>query len=655
MAALLETLTFIETDESGKEFHKLFPAGTPITESRECADSRWSEEVKLCEGRVFDFARRGDKGYYVFFLGGRPRLIHRRFWDVTFQQERQLKEHCLNYGVQAVAQEKKTAIATDERAIEGGMPRSVLDDGDSSLVGCNGSLSGARDAVEADSQGSGNTDRFQPGEHLPKLRTETETGAEMYVTESPSPLGSEPFAQYGLVVIVDLMNLLVRAFHAGTPSKIHAVKSLLQTCANVIEKLSPEYLIFAADGGHAMRSELFPAYKAHRPPKAPELVAQIELAEKAIEALGWPIIRVVDWEADDVIASLVAKLSDRAAGCVVCSCDKDLLQLCDGTRRVKIYHPWDKGLYIGGSHVEEKYSVKREQFKHYLSLCGDSSDGVPGVKGVGPKKAAELLGKYPNLEAILEAARCLLIPGAAGKALRDQAEEARMSAKLIELEYDLEIPFTWHDYPASSPSAGWVDALRALDLGQVVQRLTDVIPQNGRVRSGSSKIEVTNEHSDGNTACDDSASQAGNIVERETQPMADRMPSHDGSVVCSTVSDSVGTVSELLPPAVLGGSESVRVPNWVQTFPPLARIDPKNTADCQKSVYANSYRDRLRGIVRENPWRVDSDYWRFWEAGSAGLDFPDNVTVPDEPEKNHVVPSATTVTSKPHPGQLTFF
>ena len=148
------------------------------------------------------------------------------------------------------------------------MPRSVLDDGDDSLVGCDGSLSRERDVADEDSRSAGNTDRFQSGEDLPKQIAETETGAEMFSVSSP-PLGYEPFAQYGLIVIVDLLNVLVRAFHAGAPSKIHAVKSLLQTCANIIERLSPEYLIFAADGGHAMRSELFPAYKAHRPPKPP--------------------------------------------------------------------------------------------------------------------------------------------------------------------------------------------------------------------------------------------------------------------------------------------------------------------------------------------------------------------------------------------------
>ena len=106
MAALLEPLTFIETDESGKEFHKLFPAGTPITEARDGGDHRWTDELKLCEGRVYDFARRGDKGFSVFFLGGRPRLIHRRFWDSTFEREMTgKKEHCVTEDGNAVAQD----------------------------------------------------------------------------------------------------------------------------------------------------------------------------------------------------------------------------------------------------------------------------------------------------------------------------------------------------------------------------------------------------------------------------------------------------------------------------------------------------------------------------------------------------------------------
>lgn len=406
MAHLLQDLTFIDHDANGREYHRVFPAGTPVHEPRDLQ----SEDAKICAARCKEYASKGDRGFAVMILDAMPRTLHRRFWDSSF--------------------------------------------------------------VERDSANS---------------RPQSEA-KENY---APTSLGQ----QYGVVAIVDLMNLLIPAYHAGPPSRINGVRSLLQTCANIIEKLSPEYLIFADDSGHAERTAAFPGYKSHRPPKPAELIEQIALAEKAITAIGWPLIRVRDWEADDVIASLVTSIGPRSAGVVVASGDKDLFQLCEEGKRVKIYHPWDGGKFLGGSHVEEKYGIKRGQFADYLALVGDKSDGIPGVSGIGKKKAAELLGKYPDLTSILEAGRCLHVAGSAGKALREQAEVARLSRQLVELNRGLVIPSSWHDYPANSPTAGWVEALRRLDLGAAATRLCDVLPASGPVRSHSSLIEVTHAQS----------------------------------------------------------------------------------------------------------------------------------------------------------------
>lgn len=551
MSHLLSDLVFIDSDADGRECHRTFPAGSPVTEARE-GGLKWADEIKIIESRIRENARKGDPDFYCMYLGSRPRLLHRRYWDPSFQPDQEIRQN----------HRSKTVIATAESESEGWNPSTIPEDETAQLGGrddrdhqpeplipspapisdrglINHGQDGIPTTMESPRPGYGlsqqgdrvpqatdhdATDMQPPGPVVPytpsQVEAESPQGGQL-----PEEIGLRPVQAYGMVVVVDLLNLLVRAFHAGAPSKINGVKSLLLTCANIIEKLSPEYLIFAADGGHAERSAACPAYKAHRPPKPPELVAQINLAGKVISAIGWPIVRVKGWEADDVIASLAATVAPVSAGFVVCSCDKDLLQLLvknetDGTNatngkgelsapfgpshkshtshqshssNVKIYHPWDGGKFLGQKHIVEKYAIKPHQFADYLALVGDASDGIPGVKGIGPKKTAELLATYPDLGSILEAARCLFIKGSAGRTLNDLADAARMSRRLVELHRRLTIPTDWHDTPATSPTAGWIDALRSSDLGAVVNRLCDVLPISGRVRSRSSLIEVTNE------------------------------------------------------------------------------------------------------------------------------------------------------------------
>jgi 5'-3' exonuclease len=492
--------------------------------------------------------------------------------------------------------------------------------------------------------------------------------------------GSVPYDQYGLVVIVDYMNLLVKAWHAGAPSKIHAVKSLLLTVANIIERLSPEYIIFAADGGHAERSALYPAYKAHRPPKPPELVEQIELGERAIAAIGWPMIRVNDWEADDVIASLATQVANRAAGCLVCSCDKDLLQLLDGSLRVKIYHPWDQGKHLSGSHVEEKYGVRRHQFSEYLALVGDASDGVPGVTGIGPKKAAELLGKHEDLDEILEEARLLKIIGSAGKHLREQADQARLSAKLIELNCELTIPNTWHDFPATLPAAGWVDALRAIDLGAVVQRLGELLPMVGRVRLCSSLIEVIHDPAkaekspatlrrdlgndpETHTGDSDSKRRPGPSAACPTDPVA-ASTSGNCHVASGELQEKGGQGVEFLsggipPRPNHGESDSRDEFAWVLDFPPFLNLRPNvGRETCLRAVYSDAYRFFLRGLSPATP-QILSDYRQAWDLGITGKPFVlpprprllTGDTAEDPPSPPYIIPQRRDIerTTQTHP------
>jgi 5'-3' exonuclease len=642
---LLCDLTFIDEDADGRECHRVFPLGTPVTEARE-GDVRWAEEIAICEDRVRYYARRGDRDFYVMMLGGRPRLLHRRYWDPEFEREK-------HRGTSESAGGADLVRTNEDR------PHRDRNETDDSVR--SGSEINRTERLLATSGHSTREDFPFDTVQQPRDADVTEAEQEQIGSSIYSGVACEEYGvsegpggglEYGLVVIVDFLNVLVKAFHAGAPSKIHAVQSMLRTCANIVERLSPEYLIFALDGGHAQRSAEFPDYKAHRPPKPPELVEQIILAERAIAAIGWPMVRVRKWEADDVIASLAAKIAPHAGGVIVCSCDKDLLQLA-GENGLKIYHPWDGGTYLGAKHVEDKYSVKKSQFVDYLSLVGDASDGVPGVRGIGPKKAAELLGIYPDLGAILEAARCLLIPGASGKALREQADAARMSRRLVELCRDLVIPTHWHDRPATSPSAGWVDALRSMDLGAVARRLAEVLPITGRVRGGSSLIEVHDERA----TTSRSAVSSGSGVPAEVPAKhldSERRPdgadlsedtAHQGpnaTGACDVRDQPL--VGEVQPAAVDVSSGTVPLdgPDWFIRFPVLAKLPPgSNWVDSCRSTYADAYRSFLKGEPRdESHWKPESDLWFAFHLGINGRPFamPDRITLRLDPPEQVLKP-----------------
>lgn len=308
--------------------------------------------------------------------------------------------------------------------------------------------------------------------------------------EQPVAPCVRPLENCGIVVVVDYLNLLVRAFHASPPSRINGVRGMLETVGSVIDRLSPEYLIFAMDGGYRHRTELLPSYKAHRGPKPPGLQEQIDLGQEVLEALGWPSIRVQDFEADDVIASLATQLDPFAAGMFIASSDKDLIQLLASTSAV-IHQPWNGGTFVNAKACVEKYGIGPKQLGDYLALVGDSSDGVPGVKGIGPKKAAELLTTHGTLDQVLEAARTLRIPGAAGKNLREQTDAARLSRALVTLRADLPIGTHWQNWPLAEPRSGWKASLVKMGLGGPAQKLAQRLA-DGRDRgalSAQARIE----------------------------------------------------------------------------------------------------------------------------------------------------------------------
>lgn len=284
------------------------------------------------------------------------------------------------------------------------------------------------------------------------------------------------------VVAVDFLNVLVRAWHAGKPTETHAVRSLFQTVANTIRKLQPKHVVFALDGGHALRSQLLPEYKAHRPDPEPGLQAQKALAEQALQICGFQAVRVPEWEADDVLASIACRHPDT----VIVSSDKDLLALSGQAERCRIYHPWADGAFVT---AEEKLGLPAGQVTDYLALCGDTSDGIPGVKGCGPKTALQLLQDHDSLEGILTAAVTGQIKGAIGQKLKEQRDAALLCRRVVELNLNLPLPElqTWR------PVADWQTRLQELRLGSVAAIMESLLKDPAAIALQNPGSSVTQE------------------------------------------------------------------------------------------------------------------------------------------------------------------
>ncbi len=220
------------------------------------------------------------------------------------------------------------------------------------------------------------------------------------------------------------------------------------------------------------RHERYPQYKATRPPMPEELIAQVPWIHRTVEALGLRAMLRDGVEADDLIGS--AARAARAAGweTVIVSADKDFAQLIE--ERIVQYVPSrgrEPARWLDGEAVRVKWGVTPEQFVDYLALVGDSSDNIPGVKGIGAKTAAKLLESHPHLEAIYDHLEAVTPAGVRAK-LEAGREAAFLSRELVTIRTDLETPDP-ADLTAPDPAAR--EPLRALleelEFKQIARRL----------------------------------------------------------------------------------------------------------------------------------------------------------------------------------------
>ncbi len=275
----------------------------------------------------------------------------------------------------------------------------------------------------------------------------------------------------GSLYLVDALNYLFRAFHALPPlttskgAQTGAVYGLCQMLLRIEREHMPTHLCVVFDApGRTFRDDLYPEYKATRPPMPPELLGQIGMVHKVVEAFGLPILSVPGVEADDVVATVARQAIAAGLQVVICSSDKDLMQLCSDKVRVL---DTMKNRMLGPAEVQEKFGVPPERLGDVLALMGDGVDNVPGVDGVGPKTAAELIKTFGSLDALM--ARVSEVKGKKGQAIAAARDAVALSRKLVQLKDDVELPRTLDSLRRAAPDrTRLIDLFRELEFSRML-------------------------------------------------------------------------------------------------------------------------------------------------------------------------------------------
>ncbi|HIN34082.1 MAG TPA: DNA polymerase I, partial [Nitrospirales bacterium] len=242
--------------------------------------------------------------------------------------------------------------------------------------------------------------------------------------------------------IVDASWFIFRSFHAipplnradGTP--VNAVFGYINLLMKLLEDLKPDHVAITFDAGRkTFRNDIYAAYKANRSEPPEELIPQFALIRDATRAFNLDCIEVSGFEADDLIATYTRLAVEAGANVTIISADKDMMQLVsDKVRLLDVI----KNRTIGHEQVVEKFGVGPEKVVEVQALAGDAIDNVPGVPGIGPKTAAQLIREYGDVESLIARAKEIKQPKRRMSIL-ENVENVRVSKRLVQLKDDVPI------------------------------------------------------------------------------------------------------------------------------------------------------------------------------------------------------------------------
>ncbi len=263
------------------------------------------------------------------------------------------------------------------------------------------------------------------------------------------------------LLLVDGSSYLYRAFHAlpdlrnAKNEPTGAIYGVLNMLKRLRKDVPADYIACVFDAkGKTFRDELYPEYKAHRPPMPDDLAAQIPPLHEAVSAMGWPLLMIDGVEADDVIGTLAFEAEKHGLFTVISTGDKDITQLVNP--QVRLVNTMSNET-LDEAGVAAKFGVPAARIIDYLTLIGDAVDNVPGVAKVGPKTAVKWLTQYGSLDNII--AHADEIGGVVGENLRKALDWLPQARALLTIKCDVPLPVHVSNLTPAAPD---VDKLREL-------------------------------------------------------------------------------------------------------------------------------------------------------------------------------------------------
>lgn len=281
------------------------------------------------------------------------------------------------------------------------------------------------------------------------------------------------------LVLIDGMSVFYRGYFAmpglslsnGTPTG--GVFGFASIAIEVIKKLEPDYVAVAWDKSKtatSKRKEIYPEYKAGRTRPPDDFFAQIPLLHDLLESFGWPVIELDDYEADDIIGTLSVAATEKGIETCIVSGDYDMMQLLSKHTSVYINKKGSDMMRFSEAEFEAKYGVKLAQFIDYKALVGDSSDNIPGVRGIGPKAAQSLLAEYETLDGIYDHIEELR--GAQKIKLDTDRDNAYMSRELARIWCDAPVELDWKEADINNTNLPAVASkLKEFEFSSLLKRL----------------------------------------------------------------------------------------------------------------------------------------------------------------------------------------